>query len=73
MDVRPLLQFVKDYASWELLGAASAFFGKDFFKSKTAQAKDIEKAAKDGYTFLTPDGWETDRRRFEDSNPIKPR
>jgi hypothetical protein len=73
MDLRPLLQFAKDYASWEILGAVSAFFGKDLFKSKTAQAKDMEKAAKDGATFLTPDGWETDRLRFENSNPIKPR
>lgn len=73
MDVRPLLQFIKDYAFWELLGGAGAFFGKDLFKSKTAQAKDMEKAASDGFTSLTPDGWETDRRRFENGDPIKPR
>jgi hypothetical protein len=77
MDLAPLsknipgwLQSLRDYAVWELIGAAGAYFG---ITKKKSTSVEVDKATKEGAMFLTPDGWETDQRRFENSDPIKPR
>ena len=69
--ISPFLQWAKDYATWEVIGAVSAFFGKDLFKK--AASGDFEKAAHEASMVLTPDGWENQRERFENDSPIRPR
>ena len=69
--ISPLIQWGKDYATWELIGAVTAFFGKDLFKK--AAKLDFDRAMREASMTLTPDGWEKQQRRFEDSDPIRPR
>jgi hypothetical protein len=72
MDLGQFFRPFKDYATWEILGAAGAYLMREFRKKGPAQV-DIEKATKEGAMFLTPDGWTTEKRRFDDNDPIKPR
>jgi len=71
MDLGPFIQAIKDYASQELVGIAIAFFGRKALKNKS-DAKDAEKASSEGAMFLTPDGWQTDKRRLDSDAPIQP-
>jgi len=68
----PFLHAIKDYASWEVIAIAGGFLFRNLFH-RGAQAGDAEKASKEAGMFLTPDGWQTGTRRFDDNAPIIPR
>lgn len=71
MHLGPFIRAIKDYASQELIGVAVAFLGRNFFKKKSEE-KDAEKASSERAMFLTPDGWQTDKRRLDSDAPIQP-
>ena len=72
MDLGQIFRPLKEYATWEILGAGGGYLMRSFRKNRAVQA-DTDKATKEGAMFLTPDGWQTDKLRFENSDPIKPR
>jgi hypothetical protein len=77
ISLAPILKLVKDYAAQELWGIASAvvfrFLKTGKFNDESATARESSKARAEGAMYLTPEGWERDKTRWNTKEPIRPR